>query len=189
MHFKSLQHRGEQYEHQVRLLQHEHSVLWRTLAETNAVLATLKSAFDPLTVLPGPSSEVASVLGLAEDCRGTALALRERLVGSKAAVDLKTASPKGEAVRVVQIDTPAEEGLRRLLAAGSSVEQSESEYRFVILSLESSTNTTFCTSHSSQSISHLARTHLMKLGDKLQAPQSSSSFKNCTHCQGTVQNI
>jgi len=165
----TLQHRGEQYEHQVRLLQHEHSVLWRTLADTNAVLATLKSAFDPLTVLPGPSSEVASVLGLAEDCRGMAQALRERLVGSKAAVDLKTASPKGEAVRVVQIDTPAEEGLRRLLAAGSSVEQSESEY--------------------SQSISHLARTHLMKLGDKLQAPQSSSSFKNCTHCQGTVQNI
>ena len=188
-----MQHRGEQYEHQVRLLQHEHSVLWRTLADTNAVLATLKSAFDPLTVLPGPSSEVASVLGLAEDCRGMAQALRERLVGSKAAVDLKTASPKGEAVRVVQIDTPAEEGLRRLLAAGSSVEQSESEYRCVILSWESSTSTsitlTFCPSLSSQSISHLARTHLMKLGDKLQAPQSASSFKNCTHCQGTVQNI
>ena len=188
-----MQHRGEQYEHQVRLLQHEHSVLWRTLADTNAVLATPKSAFDPLTVLPGPSSEVASVLGLAEDCRGMAQALRERLVGSKAAVDLKTASPKGEAVRVVQIDTPAEEGLRRLLAAGSSVEQSESEYRCVILSWESSTSTsitlTFCSSLSSQSISHLARTHLMKLGDKLQAPQSSSSFKNCTHCQGTVQNI
>ena len=118
----------------MRLLQHEHSVLWRTLADTNAVLATLKSAFDPLTVLPGPSSEVASVLGLAEDCRGMAQALRERLVGSKAAVDLKTASRKGETVRVVQIDTPAEEGLRGLLAAGSSVEQSESEYRCVILS-------------------------------------------------------
>ena len=191
MHCYPLQHRGEQYEHQVRLLQHEHSVLWRTLADTNAVLATLKSAFDPLTVLPGPSSEVVSVLGLAEDCRGMAQALRERLVGSKAVVDLKTASSKGEAVRVVQIDTPAEEGLRRLLAAGSSVEQSESEYRCVILSWESSTNTTltFCPSLSSQSISHLARTHLMKLGDKLQAPQSSSSFKNCTHCQGTVQNI
>ena len=135
MQCKPLQHHGEQYEHQVRLLQHEHSVLWRTLADTNAVLARLKSAFDPLTVLPGPSSEVASVLGLAEDCRGIAQALRERLVGSKAAVDLKTAaSPKGDAVRVVQIDTPAEEGLRRLLAAGSSVEQSESEYRYVILS-------------------------------------------------------
>ena len=174
----------------MRLLQHEHSVLWRTLADTNAVLATLKSAFDPLTVLPGPSSEVASVLGLAEDCRGMAQALRERLVGSKAAVDLKTASPKGEAVRVVQIDTPAEEGLRRLLAAGSSVEQSESEYRWVILFWKTNTQQTQnCSSLSSQSISHLARTHLMKLGDKLQAPQSSSSFKNCTHCQGTVQNI
>ena len=42
-----LQHRGEQYEHQVRLLQHEHSVLWKTLADTNAVLTRLKAAFDP----------------------------------------------------------------------------------------------------------------------------------------------
>ena len=66
------QHRGEQYDHQVRLLQHEHSVLWRTLADTNAVLTRLKSAFDPLTVLPEPSSEVASILGLAENCRGMA---------------------------------------------------------------------------------------------------------------------
>ena len=60
-----MQHRGEQYEHQVRLLQHEHSVLWKTLADTNAVLTRLKAAFDPLTVLPEPSSEVsldASVL-------------------------------------------------------------------------------------------------------------------------------
>ena len=53
-----MQHRGEQYEHQVRLLQHEHSVLWKTLADTNAVLTRLKAAFDPLTVLPEPSSEV-----------------------------------------------------------------------------------------------------------------------------------
>ena len=130
-----LQHRGEQYEHQVRLLQHEHSVLWRSLADTNAVLTRLKSAFDPLTVLPEPSSEVASVLGLAENCRGMAEALKERLVGSKASVDLKTASIKGDADRVasgrtpVQIDTPAEEGLRELLAAGSSVEQTEGDYR------------------------------------------------------------
>ena len=130
-----LQHRGEQYEHQVRLLQHEHSVLWRSLADTNAVLTRLKSAFDPLTVLPEPSSEVASVLGLAENCRGMAEALKERLVGSKASVDLKTASIKGDADRVasgrtpVQIDTPAEEGLRELLAAGASVEQTEGDYR------------------------------------------------------------
>ena len=130
-----MQHRGEQYEHQVRLLQHEHSVLWRSLADTNAVLTRLKSAFDPLTVLPEPSSEVASVLGLAENCRGMAEALKERLVGSKASVDLKTASIKGDADRVasgrtpVQIDTPAEEGLRELLAAGSSVEQTEGDYR------------------------------------------------------------
>ena len=55
-----LQHRGEQYEHQVRLLQHEHSVLWKTLVDTNAVLTKLKAAFDPLTVLPEPSSEVRS---------------------------------------------------------------------------------------------------------------------------------
>ena len=56
----------------MRLLQHEHSVLWRTLADTNAVLTRLKSAFDPLTVLPEPSSEVASIIGLAENCRGMA---------------------------------------------------------------------------------------------------------------------
>jgi len=174
----SLQHRGEQYEHQVRLLQHEHSVLWRSLADTNAVLSRLKSAFDPLTVLPEPFSEVASVLGLAENCRGMAEALRERLVGSKAAVDLKTASPLRERVASsggtpVQIDTPAEEGLRELLAAGSSVEQTEGDYSAI----------------ASVAVTGAARTHLMKLGDKLQAPQSSSSFKNCTHCQGTVQNI
>ena len=118
----------------MRLLQHEHSVLWRSLADTNAVLSRLKSAFDPLTVLPEPFSEVTSVLGLAENCRGMAEALRERLVGSKAAVDLKTASPLRERVASsggtpVQIDTPAEEGLRELLAAGSSVEQTEGDYR------------------------------------------------------------
>ena len=128
-----LQHRGEQYEHQVRLLQHEHSVLWRTLADTNAVLARLKSAFDPLTVLPEPTSEVASILGLAENCRGMAEALRERLIGSKAAVDLKTAAVKGgggdSCGMPVQIDTPAEEGLRGLLAAGSSAGQTEGDYR------------------------------------------------------------
>ena len=47
----------------------------------------------------------------------------------------------------------------------------------------------FASAIASVAVTGAARTHLMKLGDQLQAPQSSSGFKNCTHCQGTVQNI
>ena len=82
--------------------------------------------------------QVASLLGLAENCRGMADALRERLVGSKAAAggELKTLKNQTErAARTpIQIDTPAEEGLRGLLAVGSSVEQAEGDYRWFFIS-------------------------------------------------------
>ena len=39
----------------------------------------------------------------------------------------------------------------------------------------------------SLAVTGAAKTHLMKIGDKLTEP--SSSFKSCTHCLGTVQNI
>ena len=55
------------------------------------------------------------------------------MVGSKAAVDLKTTQDLDRVASSrtpVQIVTPAEEGLRELLAAGSSVERTEGDYRY-----------------------------------------------------------
>ena len=41
----------------------------------------------------------------------------------------------------------------------------------------------------SLAVTDAAKTQFLKLGDKLQSPQSPTAFKNCTHCQGVVHNI
>jgi hypothetical protein len=117
-----LLHRSEQYDHQVRLLQHEHHVMWNTLADTNSLLSRLKSAFDPLTVLPEPDSDFASLLGLSDRCLAMTEALRERLIGSdERATGIKIDDRKGYAAggrtkekEPMLIDTPAEEGLKEV---------------------------------------------------------------------------
>ncbi len=44
----NLLHHSEATDHQVRLLLHEHSVLWTTLVDTYKLVARLRNAFDPL---------------------------------------------------------------------------------------------------------------------------------------------
>ncbi len=44
----SLLHRAELTDHHVRLVLHEHTVLWQTMTDTYKMLARLRNAFDPL---------------------------------------------------------------------------------------------------------------------------------------------
>lgn len=111
----SLMHHTEEYEHNVRLLQHEHAVLWSSLMETYKILARLKVAFDPLASSPpGAKAEAASLLGLADHTAHVAKDLSDRLLGE---TKLKTSEeqPRRDSVIIPrQLDTPAEEGLREV---------------------------------------------------------------------------
>ena len=111
----SLLHRSEESEHHIRLLQHEHSVLWTSLTEAYELLCRLNAAFDPLAVRAAPA-EGASLLGLADHVLETGKRLRERLMGQgdddagKRRGSIKEGNTTITSIK--QLDTPAEEGLK-----------------------------------------------------------------------------
>ncbi len=103
----NLLHRSEEYDHHIRLLLHEHSVLWTSLANSFVVLSRLQAAFDPLSSSSSPSSsEAASLLGMAEHTLALVKTLKDRLVGEK---QIKT---KDNVLVPEKIDTPSEENLK-----------------------------------------------------------------------------
>lgn len=119
----SLLHRSEESEHHIRLLLHEHSVLWRSLTDAFHLLSRLNTAFDPLAD-PARPAEGASLLGLADHVLELGRALRERLMGGgeKAVKDSER-----EVVKIGQLDTPAEEGLRKV---GALILFSKAAFKF-----------------------------------------------------------
>ena len=119
-------HQRDDTNHHVRLLLHERQVLFGLMKENQEVLFRLKNAFDPLSVAkPGDSSkkpinswndiEKISILGLAELNLNTGNVLNERLLGSKEHVP-KDITEKSKEIEdhKLQLDTPAEEGLRQV---------------------------------------------------------------------------
>lgn len=89
--------------------------------------------------------------------------LKNRLLG---ATQLKHTEAK-EAMVIKQLDTPAEEGLRHIIASpASNITSSELSDR------------------ASLALTGAARPHLAKLGD--QVAGARQDFKCCTHCQGVV---
>ena len=122
-------HQRDDTNHHVRLLLHERQVLFGLMKENQEVLFRLKNAFDPLSVAkPRDSSktpinsidswndiEKISILGLAELNLNTGNVLNERLLGSKEHVP-KGITEKSKEIEdhKLQLDTPAEEGLRQV---------------------------------------------------------------------------
>ena len=113
----NLIHRNDEYEHNLRLLFHEQSVMWSALEETFTTLANLRSAFDPLSPSTAPR-DVASITGLTDLTLKVALELKTRLMGETKLKEFK----KGKSVSKThartslpkQIDTPAEEALKQV---------------------------------------------------------------------------
>jgi len=183
----SLLQRNEEFDHQVRLLLHERSILWGSLDNNLEVLSNLKAAFDPLSKVVAASAatnaqegqeEVCSVLGLADLSAKTATELSERLLGSEAAAKRSLPSlPKDKATSAAkreQIGTPAEDGLKELVSAPFE-------------HLSGGGQLDDYSTKASVAITGAARPHLAKMNDKLAAPKvNSSQFKCCTHCTGTV---
>jgi len=177
--------RSDDFDHHVRLLLHERSVLWNSLDQNLDALAQLKSAFDPLSSLvasDGEKDKVYSVLGLADKSLETATQLKERLLGTSgssadqphkaAKLRLPRQSQKSDRE---QIGTPAEDGLKELVAQpldqSSGGRMGSDDY----------------STRASLAITGAARPHLAKMNDKLSSPNiHSSQFKCCTHCTGTV---
>jgi len=168
----NLLQRQDDVDHHVRLLLHERAILWDTLNSTADTLANIKAAFDPLgTQTPeGGQEEVASVLGLAELSQKMAGELKERLLSDKKGVQLE------KEVKRSKIDTPAEGGLRDIVAHkvggdGSGGSGAGDDY----------------STAASIAVTGAARPHLAKMNDKLSSPDvNSSHFKCCTHCKGAV---
>ena len=106
-------------------------MLFGLLSENQKVLSRLKGAFDPLSVLPAqdsqnnsnptnladssPGNDMMSILGLAELNLNTGKNLQERLLGAKnRPKDVKESAKILEDLSKLQLDTPAEEGLRQV---------------------------------------------------------------------------
>ena len=107
----SLLHRAEESDHHIRLLQHEHAVLWTSLTESYGLLCRLNVAFDPLAS-PDAPAEGASLLGLADHVLETGRRLRERLMGKEEEGGRRGSGIKETVKGIKQLDTPAEEGLK-----------------------------------------------------------------------------
>jgi len=169
----SLVGRSDEYDHHLRLLLHERSILWQTLDQSCTILNQIKAAFDPLAQPESGddddgSGAAASVLGLADATLESGRALRDRLVTGKR--DIATELT----VKRIQIDTPAESGLRELMAGNDANGGSDDDY----------------STKASIAVTGAARPHLAKINDKLSAPNiNSSQFKCCTHCKGTIHTV
>ena len=117
--------------HHIRLLLHERQMLFGLLYENQRVLARLKTAFDPLSsvlstqdpqnkggVLEAVQSEydAISILGLAELNLSTGKSLQNRLLGENEnrPKELKITGKVLADTSKLQLDTPAEEGLRQV---------------------------------------------------------------------------
>merc|ERR1711976_165465 len=163
----TLMQRNDDCDHYIRLMMHERNVLWNSMSQTQEVLARLKNAFDPLNTMENATSkdvEAASLLGLADLSLATVKDLKNRLLGT---TQLKTYESK--VVKLPeQLDTPAEEGLQKILKNSAS----------------DLTTSNLC-DRAPLALTGAARPHLAKLGD--QAAGSRSDFKCCTHCNGVVQ--
>ena len=102
----NLLHSQGEYEHGVRILLHEHCVLWNSLMESYTTLAQIQKAFEPLNDDPKPA-EAASFLGLANHTFRLAQKLRDRLLK-----DIKSnEKSRTDIVKPSQIQSPAEEKL------------------------------------------------------------------------------
>ena len=130
----SLLHQRDDTNHHIRLLLHERQILFGLLSENQEILFRLNNAFDPLSVskprnldssaINSLSSlsevEKISILGLAELNLSTGNVLNERLLGSKEHIpkSIKEKSKSVEQANKLQLDTPAEEGLRQVNKIG-----------------------------------------------------------------------
>ena len=188
----SLVQQSDDTNHHIRLLLHERQMLFGLLYENQRVLARLKTAFDPLSsvlstqdpqnkggVLEALPSEndVMSILGLAELNLTTGKSLENRLLGENEnrPKEIKSGKVLTDTPKL-QLDTPAEEGLRQIM------------YQ----TLESSSGGEDYSTRASIAVTGAARPHLAKMSDKLSTPnfkEGASQFKCCTHCQGTVHNV
>jgi len=160
----TLMQRNDDCDHYIRLMLHEHSVLWNSLSQTQEMLLKLKHAFDPLNSMENTISkeiEAASILGISDLSLATVQDLRDRLLGT---TQLKTYHSK-EVSLPKQLDTPAEEGMKNLLVQKSAISTSE-----------------FISDRASMALTGAAKPYLTKLSD--QASASRNDFKCCTHCQG-----
>ena len=126
----SLLHQSDDTNHYIRLLLHERQMLFGALFENQKVVSRLKRAFDPLSVtspkdVPNTpftitsdswtGDQIMSVLGLAELNLDTSTKLQERLLGAENRPKEITANVKSvEDLSSLQLDTPAEEGLRQV---------------------------------------------------------------------------
>ena len=130
----SLLHQRDDTNHHIRLLLHERQILFGLLSENQEILFRLKNAFDPLSVSKPRNSdssainslnslsevEKISILGLAELNLSTGNVLNERLLGSKEHIpkSITEKSKSVEQANKLQLDTPAEEGLRQVNKIG-----------------------------------------------------------------------
>ena len=111
--------------------------------------------------------EAASVLGLSDLTLKNGKDLRDRLLGS---TQLKTYHAGSAAILMPElIDTPAEEGLKKIIQRSAAEDAAYAIGDIASLALTGA-----------------ARPHLAKLGDRLESPSSRKDFKCCSHCQGSV---
>lgn len=128
----SLLQRSDDTNHHIRILLHERQMLFGLMSENQKVLSRLKGAFDPLSVVstqdaqnnsnstamsdPSCGNDIMSILGLAEHNLNTGKILQERLLGNNEnrPKDLNETTKLLEDLSKLQLDTPAEEGLRQV---------------------------------------------------------------------------
>jgi hypothetical protein len=122
--------------------------------------------------------EAASVLGMADFNHKLSLELRDRLLG-----ETKIKTPKDATLKACLLDTPAEEGLREVI---SSMVQSPTGKLTFFITIFIITILSFIgfSDVASVAITGAAKSHLLKMSDKLATP---TSYKCCTHCQGNIQ--
>jgi len=148
--------RANQLEHAARLVLNERSEVLRTLASAQGVLDNLAVSFNPLH--SPTQDQPRDLVDLSSHVKQSARALKDRLVGDKATEEKKIETPP--------VDTAAEAELRMILGSAHSTDSAIPE-------------------QASSSLSKGARSLLLKMGDKAQAP-GKSGFGNCSHCNGTV---
>lgn len=128
----TLLQRSDDTNHHIRLLLHERQLLFSMMLDNLRVVSRLKNAFDPLSVasLKDPSNkstdnittnllkenECISLLGLAEFNLNTGKILKERLLGNTENLpkELTENLKSSDELVKLQMDSPAEEGLRQV---------------------------------------------------------------------------
>ena len=128
----ALAHRSDDTNHHIRLLLHERQMQFSWMLETQKALYRLNCAFDPLSVASTKNThnnsgsnksadswnktDCLSILGLAELNLNTGKNLQERLLGGKGECpkDVIEILKSPEELAKLQLDTPAEEGLRQV---------------------------------------------------------------------------